>query len=111
MAPAGKMGFPDAIKRVLQTTPQVANHPEILLAALNHMRDIGILDPEAETKVTEINKQHTLNRIDTARGHLKAVQEGAAPAPAAAPMPTATDPKTGAKVQWDGKAWQPIPTP
>lgn len=28
---------------------------------------------------------------------------------AAKPPPTATDPKTGAKVQWDGKAWQSIP--
>jgi hypothetical protein len=113
MGPAGKMGFQDAIKRVLQASPQVANHPEILLSALNHMKDVGVLDPEAEDKITEIAKQHTLNRIETAKGHLQAVQE-AAGTPAAAPaagksMPTATDPKTGAKVQWDGKAWTPIP--
>lgn len=106
------MGFQDAIKRVLAASPQVQNHPEILLAALNHMKDIGILDPEAETQIADIHKQHTLNRIEAAKGHLDALKAGA---PAAGPVasapsaPTATDPKTGAKVQWDGKAWTPIP--
>ena len=110
-----KLGFQDAIKRVLQASPQVSNHPEILLAALNHMKDLGILDPEAETQIADIHKQHTLNRIEAAKGHLDALKStapGAAAPPAAAnaaPPPTATDPKTGAKVQWDGKAWTPVP--
>jgi hypothetical protein len=108
-----KMPLQGAVQAILARSPQVANHPEILLAALNHFKDLGILDPEAEAKIDEAQKQHTLQRVATAKGHLQAVQ-GATPAapaaPAAAPAPTATDPKTGAKVQWDGKSWQPMPS-
>ena len=111
-----KMGLQPAIAQILKTTPNVANHPEILLSALNHFKDLGVLDPDAEAKVDEAASQHTLQRVAAARGHLKAVQAGggqpaepeAPEPPAAAALPTATDPKTGAKVQWDGKAWQPI---
>jgi hypothetical protein len=117
-APAsGKMGLQPMIAQILRTSPGVANHPEVLLAALTHAKDLGLLDPEAEDKVDEATKAHTATRVSLAKGHLKAVQDAAAgtPAPAPAnaatpPAPTATDPKTGAKVQWDGKAWQPIPT-
>lgn len=117
VAPAtSKLPLDAAIQRILQSTPGVAQHPEILLSALTHLNDLGLLDPEAQAKVADISKQHTLNRIESAKGHLKAVQDGAPAAPeapaasaAAKPPPTATDPKTGAKVQWDGKAWQPIP--
>lgn len=118
-----KLGLQPMIARILQTTPGVANHPEILLAALSHAKDLGLLDQEAEDKVDEATKAHTATRISLAKGHLKAVQAAgnpasddddgtriAGPAGGSPPMPTATDPKTGAKVQWDGKAWQPIPT-
>lgn len=112
----GKMGIQPMVQQILRTTPGVANHPEILLAALNHAKDMGILDPEAEAKVDEANKLHTTARVAAAKGHLKAATDMAMPAApvAGAPvagsttMPTATDPKTGAKVQWDGKAWQPL---
>jgi hypothetical protein len=107
----GKMGFQPMIAQILKTSPNVANHPEILLAAMKHAQDLGLLDPEAEAKVEEVQKQHTMNRISAAKGHLQALQDGPAKPPdAGATAPTATDPKTGAKVQWDGKAWQPIPT-
>jgi hypothetical protein len=116
------MGLQPMVAAILARAPQVANHPEILLAALTHAKDMGLLDPEAEDKIDEANKQHTTTRIATAKGHLKAVQAASAPpeddaetrtaGPVAGspPMPTATDPKTGAKVQWDGKAWQPMPS-
>lgn len=106
---AGKLGLQPMIAQILKSTPGVANHPEVLLAALNHAKDLGILDPDAEAAVDNATKQHTLGRIAATKGHLQALQPGAAPAQAAAPPPpTATDPKTGAKVQWDGKAWQPV---
>jgi len=114
-----KLGLQPMIAQILRTTPGVANHPEILLSALSHAKDLGLLDQDAEDKVTTATQAHTANRISLAQGHLKAVQDAAAspptlPGPQAAagppPAPTATDPKTGNKVQWDGKAWQPIPT-
>lgn len=111
-APAGgKLPLQAAIAQILKRTPGVANHPEILLSALTHLNDLGVLDPEAAAKIEETNKQHTAERISTAKGHLQALQgdQPAAPvAPAAPPPPTATNPQTGAKVQWDGKAWQPM---
>jgi hypothetical protein len=114
---AGKLGLQPMIAQILKSTPGVANHPEVLLAALNHAKDLGILDPDAEAAVDGITKRHTMGRIAATKGHLTALQGSGPPAPAvapgapaAAPPPTATDPKTGAKVQWDGKAWQPIPT-
>lgn len=118
---AGKLGLQPMIAQIIKTSPNVANHPEILLSALNHAKDMGLLDPDAEAAVDGIQKQHTMNRIATAKGHLQAVQGGAgapaqsaaapaqsAAAPAAAPPPTATDPKTGAKVQFIGGQWQPM---
>jgi hypothetical protein len=111
---AGKLGLQPMIAQIIKTSPNVANHPEILLSALNHAKDMGLLDPDAEAAVDGIQKQHTMNRIATAKGHLQAVQGGAgAPAQspaalAAAPPPTATDPKTGAKVQFIGGQWQPM---
>lgn len=112
------MGLSQAVSQILRSSPGVANHPEVLLAALNHFNDIGMLDPEAGAKVDEANKLHTTARVAAAKGHLKAATDMATPAApvAGAPvagsttMPTATDPKTGAKVQWDGKAWQPMPS-
>src|SRR5580658_2698604 len=111
-APGGKLGLADATRRILASAPGVANHPEILLSALTHFNDLGLLDPDAGDKITEANKLHSVARVGAAKGHLQAVQQappmddntpaGVAPAPG----PTATDPKTGAKVQWDGKAWQ-----
>lgn len=115
-AMGGKLPLQAAIAQILKSTPGVANHPEILLSALTHLNDLGLLDPEAQAKIEATNKQHTAERISTAKGHLQALHEGSpaatpeAAAPAAPPMPTATDPKTGAKVQWDGKAWQPMPS-
>jgi hypothetical protein len=108
---AGKLGLQPMIAQILKSSPGVANHPEVLLAALNHAKDLGILDPDAEAAVDDASKQHTLGRIAATKGHLQTLQGGASTAPAqatATPPPTATDPKTGAKVQWDGKAWQPL---
>lgn len=111
---AGKLGLQPMIAQILKSSPGVANHPEVLLAALNHAKDLGILDPDAEAAVDDATKQHTMGRIAATKGHLQALQtaggapEGASSPTNAAPPPTATDPKTGAKVQWDGKAWQPM---
>ncbi len=114
-APQSKMGLGEAVQRVLRTAPGVANHPEVLLSALTHFSDLGLLDPEAQSKIAEASKMHTTQRIAAAKEHLKTVTEtpafpagGAAPLQASPPMITATDPKTGAKVQWDGKTWQPV---
>ena len=121
-APQSKMGLGQAVQQVLRTAPGVANHPEILLSALTHFNDLGLLDPEAQAKVVEASKMHTAGRIAAAKDHLKTVTETPAfpvggtapvtpsPAVGSASMPTATDPKTGAKVQWTGAAWQPMPS-
>ncbi len=105
------MGLQEAVARILQRTPGVAQHPELLLSALNHFNDLGILDPEAQTRVAEATKLPTMERVAAAHG-ISTGQEGAPAAtpaePAVPPMPTATNPQTGAKIQWDGKAWQPM---
>ena len=109
--PQTKMPLGDAVQRILSTAPGVANHPEVLLSALSHLNNLGLLDPEAQAKVEEASKMHTVARVKAAKDHLEAVSSPAAaspPAPAA--RPTATNPQTGAKLEWDGKAWQPIPT-
>lgn len=142
-------------QRILQTSPGVANHPEILLAALE--RAAPMLDRQGKEDLAEIRNQFTMQRIQSAKDRLDEAkrwhdlvsadkgnresnindrtgqrQEGPqdrfnrlhpnAPAvgvpspdsppapsgPAPAAGPTATDPKTGAKVQWDGKAWKPL---
>lgn len=111
---AGKLALQPMIAQILAKSPNVANHPEILLAALNHAKDMGLLDPDAETEVDGIQKQHTMNRIATAKQHLKAVQDAdnsdtPAPATPAAPAPlTATNPQTGDKLQFIGGKWQPM---
>jgi hypothetical protein len=110
----GKVGLQPMIAQIIAKSPNVANHPEILLSALGHAKDMGLLDPDAEAAVDGIQKQHTMNRIATAKQHLQAVQGGApagpqAPQPGQASMPTATNPQTGAKVMWNGSTWQPAP--
>lgn len=111
---AGKLGLHPMIAQIIKTSPNVANHPEVLLAALNHAKDMGLLDPDAEAAVDGIQKQHTMNRIATAKQHLKAVQDGTPdaeadpPAAPAAPPITATNPQTGDKLQFIGGRWQPM---
>lgn len=113
--PQSKMGLGPAVEQILRTAPGVRNHPEILLSALTHLNDLRLLDPEAQAKVAEASKMHTTGRIAAAKEHLKTVTEtpafpagGATPLAASPPAITATDPKTGAQVQWDGKTWQPM---
>lgn len=59
----GKLSLQGAVQQILRTSPGVTNHPEVLLAALTHFSDLGILDTEAESKVAETNKLPTLTRI------------------------------------------------
>lgn len=88
----GKMGLQPMIAQILQANPGIRAHPEVLLAALNHAKDLGVLDPEATAAVEEIGKQHTLARIGAAKGHLAAVQGMAPKTAEAAPEPAAAPP-------------------
>jgi hypothetical protein len=109
----GKMSLQDAVQRILRATPGVANHPELLLSALTHFNDIGVLDPEAEAKIAETNQLHTQARAAAAKG-LKASQSAAEPAPPAAaaapaqPPPVAMLRPGGINVMPDGSKWRLI---
>jgi hypothetical protein len=87
-APA-KLGLQPMIAQILQANPGIRAHPEVLLAALNHAKELGVLDPEATAAVEEIGKQHTLARIERAKGHLAAVQDMAPKTAEAAPASAA----------------------
>ena len=105
------MGLQEAVQRVLRATPWVANHPELLLGALTHFSDIGMLDPEATARIAETNQMHTQGKISAARGHLKAVQGGdtapaAPPAAPAQPPPVAMLRPGGINVMPDGSKWR-----
>ena len=56
--------------------------PTPQLPTPDHVRRVlaGVLDPDAENTVDAIGKQHTMNRVAAAKGHLQAVQ-AAAPSP------------------------------
>lgn len=66
-AVGGKLGLPQAVQAILKSTPGVANHPEVLLSALTHLDSLGLLDPEAGSKIAETNKLPTLQRIGAVR--------------------------------------------
>ncbi len=117
---APEISLPALTQRILQNMPGVRAHPEILLAALE--RAAPMLDRQGKEDVAEIRNKFTeqrlqllRDRIDEASRHhdlVSADKRAALPvAPAAsagASPPTATNPQTGAKMQWDGKAWQPL---
>lgn len=93
-SPVAKMTLQQMTQQILQTAPGVAGHPEVLLAALNHAKSLGLLDSAAEAQVDEIGKQHTMNRVAAAKDHLKAVQEAAKPTDASQPPAAALKPNT-----------------
>lgn len=147
-----EISLPALTQRILQTSPGIRAHPEILLAALE--RAAPMLDRQGKDDLAEARNAFTTQRIQIAKDRLeeaqrwhdlvskdKAAREGniqsrtdqrlengqdkfnrlhpnapavgvpstdGAPAAPPASMPTATDPKTGAKVQWDGTSWKPL---
>jgi hypothetical protein len=72
-----------------------------------------LVSQDRKDRETNVNNRRDANQeaIEDrfARKNPNAPAVGAPSPDTAPPMPTATDPKTGAKVQWDGKAWIPIP--
>lgn len=66
-AAGGKLSLSAAVARILKTSPGVAQHPEVLLAALTHMDGLGLLDPEATSKVVETNKLPSLTKVAAVR--------------------------------------------
>ena len=69
-----------AVAQILKTSPGVAQHPEVLLAALTHMDGLGLLDPEAGSKIAETNKLPTLSKVATVRQALSPPNPNVPPA-------------------------------
>lgn len=66
-AAGGKLSLGAAVAQILKSSPGVAQHPEVLLSALTHLDSLGLLDPEATSKVAETNKLPTLQKVGAVR--------------------------------------------
>jgi hypothetical protein len=97
----GKMMTPD--RRIAEAyrmaDSQMANHPELIGQAADAQRE------EWAQNYYEILGGDSAPGAATATPPAKAAPQRAAPT---GQRPTATNPQTGEKLEWDGKAWVPV---